>query len=191
MRLVQKPTMRQQYVGTDGRLTLEGQKLLQEMAEALREARDEITASGGDVSGLTAQVSANTSAISSATTTANGAASAAATNAGNIATNAAGIAALEAASLIKAIVAIDDSDSPYSPGDVYTVLCDASGGAITVSLDPTETGRIITIKKIDTSANAVTLNPVSGQIDGAASAVMASAMEAVTVHSDGSDWYVI
>ncbi len=73
------------------------------------------------------------------------------------------------------------------------ILVNASGGAVTITL-PTATGnkRQYTVKKIDSSANAVTLATTASQtIDGVASAVIEIQYASISVVSDGSNWFII
>lgn len=76
----------------------------------------------------------------------------------------------------------------------HTVLCDASGGAFTVTL-PAATGitrRIYHIKKVDSSALAVTIDAnASETIDGALTAVISTQWNSITIHTDGSNWYIL
>ena len=73
------------------------------------------------------------------------------------------------------------------------VLADASGGAFTLTL-PTAasaSGQSFTIKKIDTSANAVTVDGDSAEtIDGSTTAVLASAYDAIQIISDGTEYWI-
>jgi len=73
-----------------------------------------------------------------------------------------------------------------------TILADASGGAITVTLpDPASYPNYeIMIKKIDSSTNAVTVTPHGTEtIDGASSLTLSSQNDAKRLRSDGSNWY--
>lgn len=75
-----------------------------------------------------------------------------------------------------------------------TVLVDASGGARTITLPAvaTSNGRDFTIKKIDSSGNAVTIDGNSAEtIDGATTAVINAQYESVTVHCDGTEWWIL
>jgi prefoldin subunit 5 len=76
----------------------------------------------------------------------------------------------------------------------YSVLANASSGAITITL-PTASGiagRIYVIKKIDSSANAVTITPNTGQtIDGANSYALSTQYKYVVLQSTGSNWVII
>lgn len=76
-------------------------------------------------------------------------------------------------------------------GDV--LLCDASGGAFTVTLPAAATvsGSSISVKKSDASANAVTVDGAAAEtIDGAATLALSTQYEAVTLWSDGTNWWV-
>jgi hypothetical protein len=75
-----------------------------------------------------------------------------------------------------------------------TVTGDATSGAFTVTLPSaaTVTGVEFTIKKIDASANAVTVGTTSSQtIDGITTYSLASRWSTITVQSDGSNWLII
>ena len=79
--------------------------------------------------------------------------------------------------------------------DAYgTVLGDATGGAFAVTLPPAAElpGWTFRVKKVDASANAVTVT-ASGtdRIDGAATFPLAVQYQSVTVQSDGSAWWVL
>ena len=75
-----------------------------------------------------------------------------------------------------------------------TILCNATTAAFTVTL-PTavgNTGLMFRIKKIDASANAVTVATTSAQtIDGAATRALSAQWASVAVQSDGANWVVI
>lgn len=76
-----------------------------------------------------------------------------------------------------------------------TVLADATGGAITITLPGpgTITGRIYTIKKIGTGGidNALTITPSSGTIDGGSNYIIYNDWTFVCLQTDGTNWYVI
>jgi len=71
------------------------------------------------------------------------------------------------------------------------ILCDASGGAFTVTLSATTSGREHVVKKTDSSANAVTVSPPTGNIDGSSSASLASQYDSIKMVSDGTDWWIV
>lgn len=76
-------------------------------------------------------------------------------------------------------------------GDV--LLCDATGAAFTVTLPAaaTVTGSSISVKKTDSSGNAVTIDGNGAEtIDGATTLALSTQYEAVTLWSDGSNWWV-
>ena len=76
----------------------------------------------------------------------------------------------------------------------FTVLGNASGGAITLTL-PTAvgvSGQIYTLKKIDSSANVVTIATTSAQtIDGQSSYSLSLQYAGVQVQSNNSNWVII
>jgi hypothetical protein len=78
----------------------------------------------------------------------------------------------------------------YSSNGTNTVLADASGGAVTYTL-PLANTLVAVIKKIDSSANTVTVLPTSGAIDGASSKVLFSQYQSVTIICDGSNYFII
>jgi hypothetical protein len=72
-----------------------------------------------------------------------------------------------------------------------TILCNASTGAFAVTLLTSvgNTGLIFTIKKVDSSANAITVNTTSSQtIDGAATFTLSTQWSFVVLQSDGANW---
>lgn len=88
-------------------------------------------------------------------------------------------------SVITSSVVLDGGD--------YVSLCDASGGAFTVTL-PTaadHAGQAYYIKKIDSSANAITVDGNGSTIDGDATADIPAQYEAWKLVSDGSNWHVL
>lgn len=75
-----------------------------------------------------------------------------------------------------------------------TVLCDATGGAFTVTLPSVSTfvGFKYNIKKIDTSGNDVTVDGDGVNIDGTATKLLSGpGFPSMTVHSDGTQWWII
>lgn len=76
---------------------------------------------------------------------------------------------------------------------VYGDWCnaDATSAAFTIILPPVLSGYDeIVVKKVDASANAVTVAPASGTIDGAASYQLVAQWSTVVLNSDGTNWYV-
>ncbi len=74
------------------------------------------------------------------------------------------------------------------------VLCDATAGAITVTLPAASgnTGRRFFIKKIDSSANSVTIEGSGSEtIDDGMTAIVDSQYETLAIVCDGSMWHVI
>jgi hypothetical protein len=82
-------------------------------------------------------------------------------------------------------------DAAAGVGD-YIVLVNANAGNVTYTLPDAagNSGRVLKVKRTDSSANTLTVSSAGGQIDGAATANLAG-LNVVTVVSDGSDWYII
>jgi hypothetical protein len=74
-----------------------------------------------------------------------------------------------------------------------TILVNASGGPVTVTLiSAVATPNSYTVKKTDSSANAVTVAARAGEtIDGAASASITDQWATISVIPSGGNWYVV
>ena len=74
----------------------------------------------------------------------------------------------------------------------YTVLIDASGGAVTATLPDATTnrGQVFVIKAIDIS-NAAVVDTAGGNIDGAASFTFTAQYVAITVQSNGANYFIL
>lgn len=74
------------------------------------------------------------------------------------------------------------------------LIANAASGAITVNL-PTAasaSGQVYSVKKIDASANAVTIDPSGAEtIDGTATKIISAQYGSLTFQSDGATWWVI
>lgn len=76
----------------------------------------------------------------------------------------------------------------------FLELVNASAGAITRTLPGAANegdGRMVTLKKVDSSANVVTIEPASGTIDGAASISLTSQYQSRTFLSDGTNYHIV
>lgn len=76
----------------------------------------------------------------------------------------------------------------------HVVLCDASGGAFTLTLPAAGgvTGLVLYVKKTDSSGSAVTIDGSGAEtIDGATTIDLALQYESVTIVSDGTSWHII
>ena len=74
------------------------------------------------------------------------------------------------------------------------ILVNASAAAIDITLPPAESvaGRFFDIKKIDSSTNAVTIEPDGSEtIDGASSLATSVQHESFTIFSDGVEWWIL
>ncbi len=77
---------------------------------------------------------------------------------------------------------------------ILTILANATSGAFTVTLPSAEkaTGKIITVKKIDVSANVVTIDgDASETIDGATTKSLSTQYDIFMMQSDGSNWHIL
>lgn len=76
----------------------------------------------------------------------------------------------------------------------HVVLCDCTSNAITINL-PTavgNTGLTYKVKKIDSTANAVTVDGATTEtIDGSTTAVLSSQYDAIQIVSNGTNWFIV
>lgn len=72
------------------------------------------------------------------------------------------------------------------------VLVNASGGAVNITLPSPASGKILTIKRTDSSANTVSILPSASEtIDGTSLKSIVGQYDAVQVVSDGTNWFII
>jgi hypothetical protein len=87
-------------------------------------------------------------------------------------------------------------DSSFSNGEVISSdinLVDANAGSILLNLPapPVSAGRLLYIKKTDSSSNTVTIDQNSSEtIDGGTQYLLYNQYEAVTLICDGTNWHV-
>jgi len=90
---------------------------------------------------------------------------------------------------------IGSGDSPYNPPEYkLTILCDCSGGPINIDMPGAADWEALkySIKKIDSSTNAVTITTSDAAlIDGQASYIISNQYDCVSIVSDGTDWQVL
>lgn len=85
---------------------------------------------------------------------------------------------------IKAAVITKTSSYTATEND-HTILVNATSAAVTIRLPRTSKARVYVIKKIDASANAVTIDPDGSQtIDGATSLVLYTQYDVAVLHAD-------
>jgi hypothetical protein len=89
---------------------------------------------------------------------------------------------------------VESSNSTKYLGDQQYLLCDAASGPFDVYL-PTAAGhqgRTYTIKKKDSSSNAVTLHTTASEsIDGLSSYNINVPNQYITLITDGSNWFIV
>jgi hypothetical protein len=88
-------------------------------------------------------------------------------------------------------VVTDTTTTPYTAAANETVLVTATAGNKVVNLPAVASGAVVTVKKIDSSVNTVTMTPASGLIDGAATKVLSTQWAGFTVRSNGTDWFIV
>jgi hypothetical protein len=79
-------------------------------------------------------------------------------------------------------------------GHAVVVLVDATAGARTISLYTavSNTGAVITVKKIDASINVVTIDPNAAEtVDGQTTLTVRQQFDSMTLVSDGAKWVVV
>lgn len=76
----------------------------------------------------------------------------------------------------------------YTAANGDVVLVDASGGAVSITLPAATENNSVYVKKIDSSANTVT---IVGTIDTGTNLVISAQYAAYAVAADGTDWWVI
>ena len=78
---------------------------------------------------------------------------------------------------------------------VNTYILSSFNGAMTARLPPADAdeavGRTVTLKKTDVSANAVTVTEQGGNGSDQSSQTLSSQYDAITVVSDGGQWYIV
>ena len=90
-----------------------------------------------------------------------------------------------------AVKTITNSDSPYTTTNRdSTILADTTLGSITVIVPTMYNGRKYIVKKVHAS-NTVTIDPDSGNVDGASTKALSSIYDFVEIQSDGSNWFII
>ena len=74
----------------------------------------------------------------------------------------------------------------------YTILGNTTSGDVTVTLPSASVGKrkIYNIKKVD-SSNTLTITTDSGSIDGVTNKNITTLYESLSLHSNGSDWFII
>lgn len=91
-------------------------------------------------------------------------------------------------------VFITNADTPYSITVANgVVLCVASGGVISVLMPNVAAfiNRVFAVKKIDASANIVTVDGNGANIDGAATKALAAQWNSLLMVSDGAAWNIL
>ena len=98
-------------------------------------------------------------------------------------------------SLAFGLVTITNADSPYTVLSTdYTIICDCTDGAITVNLPAVASnlGRVLNIKKIDATGNAVTADGNGSEtIDDALTAVISGRYDNLSPQAASAGWWLV
>jgi|SRR5438128_531586 len=98
--------------------------------------------------------------------------------------NGANLTSLTGTNVTHQVVTKVFADSPYTVlATDWTILVNATGGAVTVTLPTPTSGRLLCVKKTDASANAVTL---TGTIDGVVNPTLIAQYNSVLMQGDGT-----
>lgn len=95
-------------------------------------------------------------------------------------------AAITSSSAVSAAYTVKSSDK--------VLLVDASGGGVTLTLPAAASAKNsdVTIKKTDTTGNAVTIDGNGSEtIDGGLTAVIVTPYVALRLYCDGTEWWIV
>jgi hypothetical protein len=99
------------------------------------------------------------------------------------------LTALKATALTYAVVVVTFAMSPYVVlASDNVLLVNATGGAVTLTLPAATSGRILTVKKTDVSANLVTL---TGTVDTVVNPTLGTQFQSRVIQADGSNWQIL
>lgn len=96
--------------------------------------------------------------------------------------------------LVAATVNSTNKSGDYSAvaGDVILADTTSAGFTVTLPLAADNASRLITVKKVSTDSNQLTVtHSGSDTIDGASSQIIVEPYTAVTFISDGTSWWII
>lgn len=84
-------------------------------------------------------------------------------------------------------------DANYNAGAVPYMFADASGGAFSIFLPAPFEEMILSVKKVDATANAVTIDAGSNTIDGSSTHVITTQYAAYTLYWDKEEnsWWIV
>lgn len=92
------------------------------------------------------------------------------------------------------VFAIFDETATFTVGHQGLYLVDATAGAVTVNLPAaaSSSGYSVTVKKTDSSVNAVTLDgDTTETIDGATTYALSAQYDSVSIRCDGTEWFIV
>ena len=78
-----------------------------------------------------------------------------------------------------------------SVGAQSFLIVDATSGDITITLPTVTAGRLVTIKKVDSTSNTVTLTPAGSEtIDGGVNAIITTQWTSLTLQAIDGNWFI-
>src|SRR3954449_9949009 len=78
----------------------------------------------------------------------------------------------------------------YTAASGELVVADATAGTFAVTLPAPTAGRRVGVKRTSSGANAVTVSPASGLIDGYTSVSLTTQGAVIVLDADGTNWTV-
>lgn len=89
-------------------------------------------------------------------------------------------------------ISVVTKTTTYAATDGDCVLADATSAGFTITLPVPTAGAQVWVKKVDASANVVTVAPHAAEdVDGAASETLSQPYQSRVLVSDGTDWWVV
>lgn len=73
----------------------------------------------------------------------------------------------------------------------FAIMGTGGAGGITITLNSGTTGQVYVVKKVDAGAGAVTVAASAGNIDGAATQVLAAQNDGIVCQYDGANWWTL
>lgn len=89
------------------------------------------------------------------------------------------------------IESVASVSSDTSIGTQSFIIVDASDENVTITLPTIAAGRLLSIKKVDSSSNTVTVTPAGSEtIDGGVNAIITTQWTSLTLQAIDGNWYI-
>lgn len=86
--------------------------------------------------------------------------------------------------------AVVTKTAAYTAKSGDAVLANATTAAFTVTLPTSVANATVSVKKTDSTGNAITIAPTSGLIDGLSTKVLSTQYDALDFYCDGTNWWI-